>query len=150
MKFVLLAILLSASLLLSGCAGGSEAPTPKAPSTAPPVPGNNNTPSLPNGAQAPPAPGNNATPEMPPGEGNSAITADQLAAHNVEGDCWFAYKGKVYDTTNLIPNHKNYKELLVPLCGTSEEFETAFEGKHGLSKVQVLIENSELKGDFAG
>ena len=57
------------------------------------------------------------------------------------------YDGKAYDITKFIPNHKNYQALLVPLCGTSDQFKAKFEGKHGLSKVSVL-ESQPLMGDL--
>lgn len=59
-----------------------------------------------------------------------------------------AYKGKVYDVTSFIQNHKDYQALLVPLCGSSDKFEAAFEGKHGTSKVEVLISQGVLKGEL--
>ena len=142
MKYLLI-IALAAALLMSGCTGFGASASPAAP------PAGNDLPPAPP-TDVPPAPGSNAAPTTPQGEGNSAITASQLANHNKETDCWFAYKGKVYDSTQLIPSHKDYKQLLVPLCGTSSQFESAFEGKHGLSKVQVLIEKSALVGAYAG
>jgi len=56
-----------------------------------------------------------------------------------------SYKGKVYDITNYLPKHKDYQELLVPLCGTSDEFESDFTNRHGLSKVEVLLAEGILK-----
>ncbi|MFA6908105.1 MAG: cytochrome b5 domain-containing protein [Candidatus Micrarchaeia archaeon] len=108
---------------------------------------------------APPAPGNNATPPVPPGslapcmagqammQGGCrpAISAAQLATHNTEADCWVGYDGKVYDISQFIPNHKNYRMLIVPLCGSSDQFKAKFEGKHGLSKVSFL-ESQPLMG----
>ena len=101
---------------------------------------------MPPGAQVPPAPGNTATPPaLPPGEGSTAISLAQLATHNKETDCWVGYDGQVYDITTFIPNHKNYQALIVPLCGSSDQFKAKFEGKHGLSKVSIL-EAQPLKG----
>jgi len=84
----------------------------------------------------------------PPEEKATGISLSVLAQHDKEGDCWVAYEGKTYDITNFIPNHKDYRSLLVPLCGTSEEFEKKFEGKHGKSKVEVLFAQGIYKGDL--
>ena len=73
------------------------------------------------------------------------ISTAQLATHNTEADCWVGYDGEVYDITTFIPNHKNYQALIVPLCGSSDQFKAKFEGKHGLSKVS-LLENQPLRG----
>jgi len=78
----------------------------------------------------------------------SAISTAQLATHNTEADCWVGYDGEVYDITTFIPNHKNYRELIVPLCGSSDLFKAKFEGKHGLSKVSILT-GQPLMGDLA-
>jgi len=99
-------------------------------------------------ASVPPAPGNTATCPMG-GCKMMGISAAKLASHNTETDCWVAYQGKVYDITGFIPKHKNYQALLVPLCGTSGQFEQKFEAKHGTSKVNVL-ESEPLVGSFAG
>lgn len=72
------------------------------------------------------------------------VSMAQLAAHNTEADCWVGYDGKAYDITSFIPNHKNYRQLIVPLCGTADEFKAAFEGKHGMSKVDVLEGQPEM------
>jgi cytochrome b involved in lipid metabolism len=79
----------------------------------------------------------------------TGTSISEVALHNSESDCWVGYKGKVYDITSFMPNHKNYQALLVPLCGSTDKFETAFEGKHGTSKVEVLVSQSTLIGDLA-
>ena len=123
-------ILAAFALLLAGCAS--------APQQTPP-PGNTNTPP----ATVPPAPGNTVTPPIEP----TVISVAQLATHNTEADCWVGYDGEVYDITTFIPNHKNYRMLIVPLCGSSDQFKAKFEGKHGLSKVS-LLESQPLKGSL--
>jgi hypothetical protein len=121
-KFAIL-VLAAFALLLAGCASApQQAPAP--PSDAPPAP--------PTGV--PPAPGNTVTPPAGP----AVISTAQLATHNKEADCWVGYDGEVYDITSFIPNHKNYQALIVPLCGSSDQFKAKFEGKHGLSKVSIL------------
>ncbi|MEM4261062.1 MAG: cytochrome b5-like heme/steroid binding domain-containing protein [Candidatus Woesearchaeota archaeon] len=74
------------------------------------------------------------------------ISITELSRHNKESDCWISYKGKIYDITNFLPKHKNYTNLLVPLCGKSTEFEQTFTAKHGTSKVEVLLRDGVLKG----
>ena len=142
MKFAIV-ILAAFALLLAGCtssppaaAGNEQAPEQQAapPAAVPPAPGNDATPTMPPGAQVPPAPGNTVTPPAAP----YVINTAQLATHNIEADCWVGYDGEVYDITTFIPNHKNYRELIVPLCGSSDLFKAKFEGKHGLSKVSIL------------
>jgi cytochrome b involved in lipid metabolism len=125
LKFAI-AILAAFALLLAGC------------TSAPPATGNPSSPP----AAVPPTAGNAIT---PPSTDNTQITLAQLATHNTEADCWVGYDGQVYDITAFIPNHKNYQELIVPLCGSSDQFKAMFEGKHGMSKVS-LLESMPLKG----
>jgi hypothetical protein len=135
------AILAAFALLLAGCAGSAQQ------GGAPSAPGASATPPA-QPAAVPPAQGSTAAPPAVPGEGNSTITLAQLSTHSTEADCWVGYDGKVYDVTAFIPNHKNYQALLVPLCGTSDKFKAAFEGKHGTSKVNVL-ESQPLMGTLS-
>ncbi len=76
------------------------------------------------------------------------LTSSQLAAHSTAPDCYVAFQGKVYDITSYIPKHKNGQALLVPLCGTSEKFESAFTSKHGTFKVDVLIQQGVYMGEL--
>ena len=128
MKFILL-VLFAAGILLFGCAQDSQ---PSA------------------GQSAPQAQAAVSTPANIPQGNATRITSVQLAAHNVESDCWVSYKGSVYDITGFLPMHKNYQQLLVPLCGTSSQFENAFTGKHGESKVGVLTSQGTYKGRLSG
>ena len=128
MKFAIM-ILTAFALLIAGCT--SSPPATNNPSTPP--------------ASVPPAPGNTVTLPAPPSGGSPGISLAQLATHNTEADCWIGYDGQVYDITAFIPNHKNYQALIVPLCGSSDQFKAMFEGKHGMSKVS-LLESQPLKG----
>ena len=121
------AILAALALLLAGCTSSPQQQGAQPASGSP---------------AAVPAASGNTTPSATAG-----ITLAQLATHNKESDCWVGYDGKVYDITKFIPNHKNYQALIVPLCGTSDQFKAKFEGKHGLSKVSVL-ESQPLMGDL--
>jgi cytochrome b involved in lipid metabolism len=82
---------------------------------------------------------------------NSAekISAAQLAEHNSRTNCWIAYGGKVYDITSWLPEHPGSADAIAPFCGTSSEFESAFQGQHGQSQVQRLLQEGTYKGDLA-
>jgi hypothetical protein len=79
---------------------------------------------------------------------SSGISAVDLATHDSLSDCWVAYKGKVYDITSFLPNHPGSAGAIVPYCGTSSEFETAFTRQHGTSKANLLMRVGVLMGDF--
>lgn len=79
---------------------------------------------------------------------NSLVTAEELSKHNSQQDCWIAYKGKVYDLTSFLPKHPGSAAAISPFCGTSEEFESAFEGMHGTSNVPVLMQEGIYKGEL--
>lgn len=79
----------------------------------------------------------------------SEITTAELATHNTQDNCWVAFEGKVYDLTAWLPKHPGSAAAIAPYCGTSEEFEAAFTGKHGMSKVTKLDQEGVLKGDLA-
>ena len=85
---------------------------------------------------------------IPPTD-SAPITSTQLSTHKTEQDCWVAFEGKAYDLTNWLPKHPGSAAAIAPYCGTSEEFENAFTGKHGTSKVNKMMEESTLKGDFS-
>jgi len=130
MRFVIV-ILAAFALLLAGCASAPQQQASTPPASVPPAPESTVTP-----------PAAQTLPPVAPGDG---ITPELLAPHSTVDDCWVGYKGNVYDISMFIPNHKNYEALLVPLCGTSDQFEQKFEGKHGMSKVSIL-EGQPLMG----
>lgn len=74
------------------------------------------------------------------------VSQSELASHNTEADCWIAYQGNVYDVTGYVPIHPGGAAQIVPLCGTSGQFENAFTMKHGTSKVSVLEKQGVYKG----
>jgi cytochrome b involved in lipid metabolism len=76
----------------------------------------------------------------------STVSITELKLHNSANDCWISYRGEVYDITSFLPVHPGTSAVLIPLCGTSEEFENAFNNQHGTSKVEKLMQNSELIG----
>ena len=79
---------------------------------------------------------------------NNKISNIQLSSHNTTEDCWVAFEGTVYDITSYIPNHPSGERSIGPLCGTSEEFQEKFKSEHGDRKVDVLIDEGELIGEF--
>lgn len=76
------------------------------------------------------------------------ISIIQLSLHHKKEDCWIGYDGKIYDITDWLPKHPGSSAAIEPYCGTSEEFEKAFEGQHGQSQVQTLIKESVYKGEL--
>jgi len=82
---------------------------------------------------------------------NKDINSVDLAAlqiHNSQDDCWVAYDSKVYDITDFLKKHPGGADTIIPYCGTSDGFIKAFEGKHGMSKVNVLEKEGIFIGDF--
>ena len=79
---------------------------------------------------------------------NSTVSISELSMHNLKENCWVSYKDKVYDITSWLPRHPGSAEAIIPYCGNSTKFEQAFEGQHGTSQVQRLIEEGIYKGDL--
>ena len=79
---------------------------------------------------------------------SASIKVEDLAKHNLESDCWVAFRGKVYDLTSWLPRHPGTAGAIMPYCGTSEGFEQAFTKKHGESKVSLLMKVGTFMGDF--
>ena len=77
-----------------------------------------------------------------------AITEAQLSSHNNMQDCWVAYDGKVYNLTSWLPRHPGSASAILPQCGTSTGFQTAFERQHGKTKVKFLMTVAEIMGEF--
>ena len=76
------------------------------------------------------------------------ITKEELSQHDIEEDCWVGFQGDVYDISDYIGKHPGGKKGITKLCGTNEEFEDAFAGKHGNSKVDILLQEGILKGEL--
>ncbi|MCK9212814.1 MAG: cytochrome b5 domain-containing protein [Ignavibacteriaceae bacterium] len=79
-------------------------------------------------------------------DSNIGIPVSELSRHNVESDCWVAYKGEVYDLTLFLPAHPGSARAITPYCGTSSQFEKAFANQHGTSQVKELINEGIYKG----
>ncbi|MEK6899577.1 MAG: cytochrome b5-like heme/steroid binding domain-containing protein [Nanoarchaeota archaeon] len=76
------------------------------------------------------------------------IFSVDLSKHNALSDCWVGYQGKAYDITAWLPKHPGSADAILPYCGTSSEFETAFKGQHGTYQVGKLIKEGKYKGDL--
>jgi len=76
------------------------------------------------------------------------ISNKELSLHNKESDCWIGFRYKVYDVTSFLPNHPGSAQAIIPYCGISTDFEKAFTGQHGVSKVQKLYQIGIYKGDL--
>jgi predicted heme/steroid binding protein len=60
----------------------------------------------------------------PSGGGARAITMDEIAKHNSEGDLWVIIEGAVYDLTTFLPDHPGGKKAIMLFAGkdATEEF----------------------------
>lgn len=54
------------------------------------------------------------------------LSSEEIAKHNVSGDCWIIIESKVYDVTGFISSHPGGGALIIPYCGidASEAFRT--------------------------
>lgn len=80
---------------------------------------------------------------------NITISLNELKKHSSKEDCWISYKRKVYDLTNWLPKNPGSAEAIALFCGTSSEFENAFNGQHKNSQDNRLIKEGTFKGDSA-
>lgn len=80
-------------------------------------------------------------------EKTNNIPITQIEQHNNEQSCWVIYNNKVYDITSYLTKHPGGKNRILPYCGTNN-FQEAFEGQHGTSKVKILMNVGTLIGDF--
>ena len=80
---------------------------------------------------------------------DSGITMDDLLLHSTAVDCWVVYEGKVYDVTDYISVHPGGPNAIAKYCGTTG-FQEGFIKKHGTSKVEILLSETEEVGVFSG
>ena len=52
------------------------------------------------------------------------LSAEEVAKHNKDNDCWVILNGKVYDVTSFLPDHPGGKRAITLYAGkdASEEF----------------------------
>lgn len=83
-----------------------------------------------------------------PAKDISTITKEELAIHSIATDCWVSYDGNVYDITDWLPRHPGSADAIKPYCGTSDQFQTAFERQHGQFHVDRLKTEGIFKGNL--
>ncbi len=89
-------------------------------------------------------------------EGNESSTetnvdSSELEKHNSLTDCWVLYDGEVYDVTDYLLKHPGGSQPIADHCGkTDSSFEDAFEGQHGMSKVEFLMNMSHMGSHMGG
>ena len=81
---------------------------------------------------------------------NDKVSVSELSKHKNENDCWIVYKNKVYDVTAFLPIHPGGVDKILQFCGNSStDFENAFHGQHGTSKVDNLQNRAgKLQGNL--
>jgi cytochrome b involved in lipid metabolism len=65
----------------------------------------------------------------------AALTAEEVASHNTEADCWTVVDGTVYNLTSYISNHPGGAGPLTSLCG--KDGSAAFSSQHGSQAAPV-------------
>ncbi|RRD50219.1 cytochrome b5-like heme/steroid binding domain-containing protein [Arachnia propionica] len=77
------------------------------------------------------APSTSASPEASTSPSTEAgkYTAEEVAKHNTESDCWAIVDGNAYDLTEWIGSHPGGPGAITKMCGTDAT--QAFQGKHG-------------------
>jgi cytochrome b involved in lipid metabolism len=75
------------------------------------------------------------------------ITLDELGQHNSESDCWVVYENNVYDVTEYLSQHPGGSDAISEHCGTTD-FENAFLRKHGVSKVETMMQETIFVGEL--
>ncbi|KAL1921131.1 uncharacterized protein VTP21DRAFT_10847 [Calcarisporiella thermophila] len=72
----------------------------------------------------PAQPGASAAEEPANNDPNRAISAEEVAKHNKEDDCWVIINGRVLDVTKFLPDHPGGKRAILIYAGrdATEEF----------------------------
>ena len=68
------------------------------------------------------------------------ITAEELAKHSTEGDCWITYSGKVYDYSQA-DLHPNMAKTFFSHCGQTTGFQEGATSKHGSKSSETRVSN---------
>lgn len=75
----------------------------------------------------------------------ATFTAEEVAKHATERDCWIIIGGSVYDVTPFLNEHPGGKKIVLKYAGkdATKEF-------NGLHKPEVLVQHARLlKGKLA-
>jgi cytochrome b involved in lipid metabolism len=72
----------------------------------------------------------------------SMLTAEEVAKHTSDTDCWTIVENNVYDITSYIPNHPGGKKNIMRACGTdSTAMFTTSEGREHSQRAENLLQN---------
>lgn len=86
------------------------------------------TPSAPSASAAPSTSASESTSTSPSTQAGK-YTAEEVAKHNTESDCWAIVDGNAYDLTEWVNSHPGGPGAISSLCGTDAT--KAFEQQHG-------------------
>lgn len=79
------------------------------------------------------------------------VDSEELSMHGSPSDCWVLYEGEVYDVTSYLLQHPGGAGAITPYCGKDDSsFKDAFEGQHGMSKVDFLMNMSHMGSHMGG
>lgn len=81
------------------------------------------------------------------GGGKKKYTAEEVAKHNTDKDCWVIVNGQVLDVTEFLPDHPGGKKAILVFAGkdASEEFNML----HNPNVIEKYLDPSAIKGELA-
>ncbi|MES1917212.1 MAG: hypothetical protein MHM6MM_008962, partial [Cercozoa sp. M6MM] len=68
-------------------------------------------------------------------------TADEVAKHNTEQDCWIILDGKVYDVTKFLDDHPGGADTILDFAGedSTEAFEEIFHSEKARQQAEEYL-----------